>query len=185
MRWQALILVFSMAACNGGSPQRPEPARFDLGPRPVSAAEAGVIGVEVSVPSWLAGTGMQYRLLFAEPSRRLDFAESAWTAAPAELLRQSLAIRFGAGGKGRCRLHVDLDEFAQLFDSAVESRFVVEGRVALSADQDTLSSRRFSIVEKTGTADARGGVAAAAKAVGRLEEDLGSWAATFASRCRV
>ena len=69
----------------------------------------------------LNGPAMHYRLAYAEPLRRLTYAESRWAAPPAELLQAFLERRFfafpdaDASGNG-CRLELVIDEFEQRFE---------------------------------------------------------------------
>jgi cholesterol transport system auxiliary component len=180
------MMVLPLAACVSGPERSADPARFDLGPRPAKAAtlDAGIRNVEVLAPPWLAGGRMQYRLLYANPSRRLSYADSAWAAPPADLLAQALMLRLAPAGAGDCKLQVDLDEFAQVFDSATASRFVLEARASLYAEGKLLAGQGFALAQPAATADAKGGVAAAAVAERTLEDKLAGWLRPYLSRCR-
>lgn len=121
---------------------------------------------------------MQYRLLYAANQRRQNYAESRWVAPPAELVGHALRKRMLSGeAGGACRLRVDLDEFAQLFDSASASRVVLEARVQLVAPSggDILARRSFSLTRPAASADAGGGVAALTAAVEGLSAELHDW----------
>lgn len=128
-----------MAACTGLPKVAPSYAVHDFGgPEPVAARSLGfpLRNVEVVVPPWLASTAMQYRLAYAQATRRQAYVESRWAAQPAQLVELALkrAIRTGeAGAGGACRLRVELDEFAQVFDGEAVSRGVVEARAVLLA----------------------------------------------------
>jgi len=184
MRWLLLIVPLVLSACLGGQPRRSE-IRFDFGP-PASepAGDVGVMTVDLTTPSWLDSDAMQYRLLFADPTRRLDYAESRWVATPGELLRQTLEHRLAGSGDGRCRLAIDVAEFIQEFDTAQDSRFLLDIRATLSAGQDAVASRSFDEAVPAPTANAKGGVAAAALAVRQLGGDLAAWLAGYRGRCR-
>jgi cholesterol transport system auxiliary component len=184
MRWLFAMTTMVLSGCMGSPAQRPE-ARFDFGPLPAAAAAAtGVAGVEVMTPSWLDGDAMQYRLLYADAAQRLDYAESRWVAPPAELLGLALENRLAANGRGHCRLLVDLNEFVQVFDSPSASHFRLDARATLLADHEIVANQGFSETQPAPTADARGGVAAAATTVRLLGDALASWLAGQGSRCR-
>lgn len=185
MRLLACITALFLASCMGSPGYQGDVARFDFGPRttmPVN--QIGIARIDVTTPAWLGGSAMEYRLLYADAARRLEYSESRWAAPPAELLKQSLEHRLAAGG-GRCRLRIDLDEFIQVFDSPQSSRVVVEGRVTLLMDQDVLGERGFGLSPTAPAANAKGGVVAAAVAINTLGDDLATWLAGHVGRCRV
>jgi cholesterol transport system auxiliary component len=184
MRWLVSATTLLLLGCTGNTVQRADVTRFDFGPRTVSpVADTGISGVDVVTPSWLSGSTMQYRLLYFEAARRLDYAESGWVAPPAELLKQSLKHRL-AVGVGRCRMRIELDEFIQIFDSPQSSRFLMEGRATLFADQSVVAGRAFNLARPASTADAKGGVAAASVADMALGDELTVWASGYLDRCR-
>lgn len=184
MRWLIGITAIALSACSVGLVQRSE-ARFDFGPQPATAAgEMGLAGVQVTTPSWLDSDAMQYRLLYADPARRLDYAQSRWVAPPAELLRMSLQNQLAASGHGHCRLLVDVSEFVQVFDSPGSSHFRLDARATLLADQEIVASRSFSEMPPAPTSDAAGGVAAASTAVRQLGSAVAAWLAGQGGRCR-
>ena len=185
MRILAILIVVSgwLAACANPAVRRPDQARFDLGPAIIGPPLAvGVVAVTMEAPSWLAGSAMQYRLAYAEPVRRREFADSRWAAPPAELIGQALERRF-AGRGGGCRLHVELDEFLQVFEAPAQSSQVLAGRATLYAGTDVADRYGFLVARAAPTADARGGVTAAAEAVAAVAEELGSWLVR-SERCR-
>lgn len=182
---RSVVAIFAsllMVACVGNGTRSVELARFDLGPPSAAVSRGTLAAVEVAAPSWLAGSNMQYRLLYAEPTRRFDYAESRWAAPPAELLRQALERRFAADGAGRCRLHVEIDEWVQVFDSAQSSRLVLAGRAVLLGSPEVLARRSFSLSTAAPSADARGGVGASTAAVNALGDELAAWLASV-GRC--
>lgn len=180
MRWRPTTLIgftaaAAIAGCAGGPGTR-SVAQFDFGPLPAAAAPVpGVASVEVAAPSWLTGGGIAYRLAWLDPRRRHEYAESRWAAPPAELLSRALAGRLAGGG--RCRLHLDLDEFIHVFDSPTASRWEVAARATLSVAGVVRARRPFAASVPAPSADARGGVAAAATAIAELADRLGEWAA--------
>ena len=156
-------------------------AYFDLGavrPAPNNRIVASLRSIDVFAVSWLDSSAMQYRLLYSANQRRQNFAESRWVAPPAELVGHALRKRMlsGAAG-GACRLRVDLDEFAQIFDSASASRAVLEARVQLVAPTggEILARHSFSLSRPSASADASGGATALAGAVEALSTELHDW----------
>lgn len=178
-----LLMVALLAACTGLPKVAPSYAVHDFGgPEPVAARSLGfpLRNVEVVVPPWLASTAMQYRLAYAQATRRQAYVESRWAAQPAQLVELALkrAIRTGeAGAGGACRLRVELDEFAQVFDGEAVSRGVVEARAVLLAPRtdQIIASRSFSLARPAPSADALGGVSALRASVRDLGSELFGW----------
>ena len=178
-----LLMVALLAACTGLPKVAPSYAVHDFGgPEPVAARSLGfpLRNVEVVVPPWLASTAMQYRLAYAQATRRQAYVESRWAAQPAQLVELALkrAIRTGeAGAGGACRLRVELDEFAQVFDGEAVSRGVVEARAVLLAPRtdQLVASRSFSLARPAPSADALGGVSALRGGVQELGSELFGW----------
>ncbi len=192
MRFVPLLLSMWLAGCFGGVGNRVETALYDLAgvsvADPVAADVPDGSGVsppllrlaEVQAPVWLGTPAMQYRLAYAEPERRFSFAESRWVAPPAELLDSALRRgkivtrnRFEADG---CQLHVELQEFIQVFDAPASSRALMEARVSLLAPRNArlLAQRSFRQSPSAG-ADARAGAAGFVVAVRDMGRDLDKW----------
>lgn len=190
MRMPSIMLVAAalcLPGCFGGAGVQGDPALYDIpaGPAPQTSAASGMAVhlAPVRAPGWLMTSAMQYRLAYADASRRLSYAESRWAAPPAELV--DLALRrdpsFAASGDARvggsgCQLLVNLDEFIQVFDAPGTSRAQVEVRASLlsSGDRRALAQHRVLRTPPAG-ADARSGVAAFAVALHELKDDLGNW----------
>lgn len=168
----------SIAACVGNVRQN-EVAAYDLGPaavvwRPVTPA---LRDIDVAAPSWLGGGAMHYRLLYADGQRRMAYAESRWAAPPAQLLERALK-RQPAAGEGGCRLRIELDELAQVFDAPQSSRMVLEARAALLLPRgDAVVARKAFALQEPAGADAKSGAAAAAAAARAFGGALGVWLA--------
>lgn len=181
--WMMVGAAALLTGCLGNSTRPAEPARFDFGPAAIDGSPPGVAAVEVGAPSWLAGSTMQYRLSYAEPTRRFDYADSRWAAPPAELLGLTLERRLAGPAAGRCRLRIELDELVQDFDQPNASRLVLVGRAVLLGSPEVLARRSFAFAPAAPTADAKGGVAAATTAVKALGDDMAAWVAGI-DRCR-
>jgi cholesterol transport system auxiliary component len=192
----AVALALLAAGCVPNN-VRNDAAVFDFGATAPAWPAPLLRGVDVVAPSWLNTSAMQYRLAQADAARRHAYTESRWTAPPAELLEQALRRQaLAASGEANattlgCRLRVDLDELVQTFDSPQSSRVVLAVRANLmSRDERTLASRSFTLERAAASADARGGVAAAAAAVQGLTGELAGWVAgmsagksALATRC--
>ena len=180
----SLLIAALLAGCTGLPKVAPAYAVHDFGgPDPVAARSPGVPlrGLEVVAAPWLASTAIQYRLAYAQPTRRQAYVASRWAAQPAQLVELALkrAVRTGgeAGTSGACRLRVELDEFAQVFDEAAASRGVVEARAFLLAPRSDqiVASRGFSLARPAPSADALGGVAALRGGVRQMGVELSDW----------
>lgn len=176
-----LLSVVLLAGCGAGPRSMSNVAYYDLGavqPAPNNRIVASLRSIDVFAVSWLDSTAIQYRLLHAANQRRQNYAESRWVAPPAELLGHALRKRMLSGeAGGACRLRVDMDEFAQLFDSDKASRAVLEARVQLVAPTggEVLARRSFSLSRPAASADAAGGVAALSGAVEAFSAELHDW----------
>jgi len=175
------LSVLLLAACGGSAKSVSNVAYFDLGAvqsAPNNRIVATLRTIDVFAVSWLDTSAMQYRLLYAANQRRQNYAESRWAGTPSELLGHALRKRMLSGtAGGACRLRVDLDEFLQVFDSAKESRALLEARVQLIAPAggEVLVRRSFSLSRPAASADAGGGAAAMAGAVEALSTELHDW----------
>ena len=178
-----MLAVVLLAACTGLPKVAPTYAVHDFGgPDPVAAHSLGfpLRNIEVVAAPWLASTAMQYRLAYAQATRRQGYVESRWAAQPAQLVELALkrAIRTGeAGVAGACRLRVELDEFVQVFDRETASRGVVEVRAVLLAPRtdQIVASRSFSLAQPAPSADALGGVSALRGGVQGLGSEIFGW----------
>lgn len=180
-----------LAGCVPNTVRQSDAAAFDFGEAAGGWNAPALRGVDVAAPSWLGTAAMQYRLAYSDPARRRAYADSRWAAPPAELLEQALRRRaLGASGTVLgCRLRVELDEFVQSFDSAQSSRIVLAVRATLlSRNEQALASRAFAVERPAASADAGGGVTAAAAAVQGLAADLAGWVSAeksaLATRCQ-
>jgi cholesterol transport system auxiliary component len=193
MRALAILIAFLLAGCIGNVRQTAT-ATLDLGSAEVAwrPASLPLRGVGVFAPAWLGTSALQYRLLYSDPARRMAYTESRWAAPPGDLVERMLNRQTPAQGGG-CRLRLDLDELAQVFDTPQASRTLLDARASLVAPNGdaVLLRKAFSIARPAPTADARGGVAAAAAAVQALGGELGAWLEqaardnpAVAARCR-
>lgn len=143
---------------------------------------------DATAPSWLDNNAIHYRLLYHNPTQSYTYASSRWIAAPAALLTQQIRNRIVAStneqvikdnstAKTDYALHIELEEFTQLFETTDVSHIVIGLRASL-VERNTrklLAQKDLSITEKTPTADAAGAVFALSSASNRLINELVDW----------
>lgn len=178
-------------------------ARFDLGPptMPVSAAaganaptsdvaaagaqQLSPLKVVVNAPSWLDSDLIYYRLPASEGDQARVYANSRWLASPARLfgdrLRAALSVDravLAAGDPAAApALRVELEEFAQYFDSTSASHGVVQVRATLFDGPKLLAQTTLRSQAPAGSADAAGGARALATASDAVQKQLIQWLA--------
>jgi cholesterol transport system auxiliary component len=183
---RATVLCAALLAGCFAQPRVPEPALYDLGIVPVERvvaanADTGLPAVRVrtSAPSWLDDTSMHYRLLYADDLQTLTYAYARWVAPPAELVAQRLRHRLvesgaatGAAASAEL-LHVELEEFVQLFETPTRSF----GRVSVHLRLSGASGAQASFTEQIAapTPDAAGGVRALAAATDAVIARIVGW----------
>jgi cholesterol transport system auxiliary component len=181
----ALTIVLALGGCVGSPTKSIEVAQYDLGSSATQSNPPALAlrGIDVQAPSWLGTPAMQYRLSYANAERRQAFAESRWAAPPSELLEVSLRRQLVATATGSCRLRLELDEFAQVFDAPGVSRSVLEARASLVAGKgdQVLARRTISLNKAAASADARGGVGAFAGLALETGKNLTEWLATLST----
>lgn len=137
-RWLACIGVLTASAC---APLLPDPVAgptlFDLGPLPAEESRPAIAAAvrldRVRAPSWLDSTAMNYRLLHEQPAALHRYADHAWIAPPAELIRMRLEHLLTVDGSRADdrRLELELLTFEQLFHSADSAEVEIRLRARL------------------------------------------------------
>lgn len=175
-RFAALIFVFLLAACGGGS-TAPESRTFDLGLAAPGTALPAVRIATVRAVTPFEATDMQYRLAYRNTVEIAAFANSRWAASPAELLRKQL-LRAANDKPGKCALDVEIQEFTQVFSAKEASEARIELRAWLGAGGSRGAvSRGWSVAEPNAGTDAVSGAAAFARAADRAIGELSGWIA--------
>lgn len=180
-RVAAALLALALAACSV-VPVQPPVAVYDFGGRAAEAGPAGLPGgLQVQAPPWLEGSGIVYRLAYADAARLASYRDSRWAAPPAALLHEALRQRMArAPGPPRATiLRIEIEEFAQVFDEATRSRAVLRLRAAVQ-DADgrrVLREQVFMQDVQAATPDAAGGAHALAEAAARAATRVLDWAA--------
>lgn len=190
---KAIVILLSLAGLAGcaavGGAAKPVIGYYDFGHvTPAVAAPAIPLrSLGVFAPSWLGNAAMQYRLAYADATRRETYSASRWAAPPAELLEHGLRRQFGATSEAAtsssrtsaagCRLRVDIDEFSQVFDSPTRSHAKLEARLSLwpLRGEPALAQHSLRLAQPAATADAGGGVAAFSLVAGTAGTEIAAW----------
>lgn len=198
-RARALFVCMALAlgAC---SPLQPHPRAlvYDFGPGPVSASAtnrmaplSALVLAEVDAHAALDGTAVLYRLAYSDARQLRPYAQARWSMAPAQLLRQRLREQWGqrravlnaAQGMvvppATLSLHLELDEFSQLFESSSHSTGLVRLRAtvgqAAAGTERLVAQRSFVVQRPAPTTDAAGGVQALTAATDAVLAELAQW----------
>lgn len=141
--------------------------------------------VVVNAPSWLDADVIYYRLPASEGDQARVYANSRWLASPARLfgdrLRSALSVDrpvLAAGDPTAApALRVELEEFAQYFDSTSSSHGVVQVRATLFDGPKLLAQTTLRAQAPAPSADAAGGARALALASDAVQTQLIQWLA--------
>ncbi|BDD91501.1 hypothetical protein PanNE5_09410 [Pandoraea sp. NE5] len=141
--------------------------------------------VVVNAPSWLDVDTIYYRLPASDGDQARGYANSRWLASPARLfgdrLRAALSVDrpvLAAGDPTAApALRVELEEFAQYFDSASTSHGVVQIRATLFDGPKLLAQTTLRAQAPAASADAAGGTRALAAASDAVQTQLIQWLA--------
>ena len=202
IRLLALVTFAWLAGCSGFIDKPQCPVLFDLGPTSPVAAQptqmdprVPLILPDIGASGALDCSAVLYRLGYSDDHQLRAYSQSRWSAPPPQLVRQRLREQLGrerpvltldeSAALDRQNLgalyllRLELEEFAQVFDSADRSRGVVRLRATLlattgSGDQ-LLGQRSIAVEGLAPTADASGGVRALTAATDAAAADIGQW----------
>jgi cholesterol transport system auxiliary component len=168
-----------------------------------SAGEANATGAngkilevaQISVPEWLSGTAMYYRLDYRNDNQLAAYAQSDWIAPPAAMLEPILRHRLAGGGwravigprdpaTADASLQLRLDDFSQAFAVPGDSKGVLDATATLvdSHSDGVIAQKHFHIEVAAATPDAQGGAKALAEASRKFAAQLQGWAQAAAHR---
>ena len=152
---------------------------------------------QVSVPDWLSGNAMYYRLDYRNDDRLAAYAQSDWIAPPASLLEPILRHALASGGwravvgprnpaTADASLQLRLDDFSQAFAQPGESKGVLDATATLidNHNDSVIAQKHFHIEVAAATSDAQGGAKALAVASRRFASQLRRWAQASAADAR-
>jgi cholesterol transport system auxiliary component len=174
---------------------------YDFGPGTVPTAQAPAVRqaslalAEVEATGALEGSAVLYRLGYVDAHQLRPYAHARWTAPPGQLVRQRLRELLGRdrvilsetegaalareGGTLPRVLRLELEEFAQYFESADQSFGRARLRATLventPAGERLLAQRSFDFRQPAASPDAPGGVRALAAATDALALELAQW----------
>lgn len=191
------LMILALTGCAQLQPH-PRATVYDFGPGPVADAPANrmanlptLVLAEVDASAALDSTAVLYRLAYSDAQQLRPYAQARWSMAPAQLLRQRLSEHLGqrravlnaaqglAVPQSAMSLHLELDEFSQLFDSAEHSTGLVRLRATVgqaNAGADRLVAQRSFVVQRPAPSqDAAGGVRALTLAVDAVVADIAQW----------
>jgi cholesterol transport system auxiliary component len=187
----AAISVFStllLGGCAGMMARdKMPPAVYDFGqpvPADVKNAKAdklaGRLALDVRAAPWLDGPAIDYRLAYADPLERSQYADSRWAASPALLLAAQLRRQIGFAAvdsvASDCVLRVELQEFSQVFTAPLSSQGVLQGQVSLiDGKRRLIAGRAIGIERPAPSPNATGGVQALVEASDELGRQLADW----------
>jgi len=193
VRWTLLLLVALLPACAGLPERAPAPLRYDFGPAaPVTQPAPGarpLLALRVQASPALDSPAMLYRLVYADAQQLRAYSQARWAMVPAELLQQRLREGLGrqyvlppAGDAAPRLLHIELEEFSQLFSSPDQSTGLLRLRASLlhrtAGGEQLLAQRELQLQQPAVSADAPGGVRALGAATDAAVTELVQWLQT-------
>lgn len=180
-----------LSGCASGSQSM---ALFDLGSLQLNntavAMPLPAISIaEIKAPAWLDSQRMFYRLSYSADQQPRPYADSKWTMPPAQLFLLRLKSRLShAGGvvvpasDGAAKLpvlRIEADDFSQVFQNQGQSNAHIAMRASLFDGRVLRAQKMFVKQLPANSADARGGVAALAKASDAIIDEMAVWLTTL------
>nr|WP_315491302.1 ABC-type transport auxiliary lipoprotein family protein [uncultured Rhodoferax sp.] len=177
---------------------KPRATVYDFGPGPVATAASNrmaplptLVLADTEASAALDSTAVLYRLAYSDAQQLRPYALARWSMTPAQLLRQRLHDQLGqrravlnaaqgvVADKPAMVLHLELDEFSQLFETAERSSGLVRLRATLGqggqGSQRLVAQRSFIVQRPAASADAAGGVRALTEASDAVIAEIAQW----------
>jgi cholesterol transport system auxiliary component len=196
--WFALgACLLMLAGCAQLASRQSFPKHYTLTGSPMSARQspdpasrqATLQVSRITVPPWLQGTALYYRLDYRQNDRIAAYAQSDWVSPPARLLEpiirnaisRSGTWRIVTGPTGSTRtdfsLHIGLDDFSQAFASPNRSRGVLDATATLVDNRNgkAIAQKYFHAEAAAPSPDAQGGVKALNHAALQFTGELERW----------
>lgn len=194
----SILIFYLLSGCTAIHKSQPPISIYDFGLQPSQHTpntlqqspklRKSILIADATAPSWLDNNAIHYRLLYHNPSQSYTYANSRWIATPTAILTQRIRNRIVTNTKEQVIkdsstartdyvLHVELEEFSQLFDMIDDSHVVIGLRASLIErnSRHLIAQKDFSIKEKTPAADAAGAVFALNSASNQLINELIDW----------
>lgn len=190
VRWALLLSAALLSACAGLPERAPAPLRYDFGPAAAVTQPAPgtrpLLALRVQASPALDSPAMLYRLAYADAQQLRAYSQARWAMVPAELLQQRLREGLGrqyvlppAGETAPRLLHIELEEFSQLFRSADQSAGLLRLRASLlqrtAGGEQLVAQRELQLQQPAASADAAGGVRALGAATDAAVTELVQW----------
>ncbi|MYM98068.1 ABC-type transport auxiliary lipoprotein family protein [Duganella vulcania] len=191
------IAIAAVAALLGACASKGQPtAQYDFGPlqqtpapTQVPAAIGALIVADIAGPNALDTERMQYRLLYSDARQSRPYAYNQWTATPFQLMTQRMKARIAQAGvkvlsttdaaASPTVLRMEVNDFAQNFDSATSSTGVVDLRASLFRNHKLVDQKTFTRSSPAPSPDAAGGAQALAAATDAVTADVLAWLAAL------
>src|SRR5450830_162116 len=194
-RFGLISVVCIISACAGNTALQRQ--QYDFGLSGLSDVQSNppdkkspaqrvqIILADIQVVPPLDSNAMWYRLQYENVQQLKTYAQARWSMPPAQLFAQRLKIKSLSGGvrlissndsiSGIPVLHLEIDEFSQIFTSISDNHAQINVRATLSKGNMIISQRRFATAIPGKTADAAGGAYAMKEASDLLINDLEQW----------
>lgn len=146
-----------------------------------------ILIANVTAPLWLDTPAIHYRLAYHNIAQSYTYANSRWSSPPAFLLTQQikqriatdthhLVIKDSSVAIAEYDLHIELEEFAHIFNTLSDSYVSMRFRASLVNNAHRMVAQKiFSTTHVAETADAAGAVNAFAIASNQLTNSLVDW----------
>jgi len=190
-------MALGLGGCSALQP-KPRATVHDFGPGPVTTVATtrmaplpALVLADAEASAALDSNAVLYRLTYSDAQQLRPYSLARWSMAPAQLLQQRLREHLGqrravlnaalglAADKPAKVLHLELDEFSQLFETAERSSGLVRVRATLGQGGqgvERLVAQRSFIVQRPATsADAAGGVRALTEATDAAIAEIALW----------
>jgi cholesterol transport system auxiliary component len=189
MRPAAILLGLLAAGCAAHPPTL---ARYDFDSihslaAPTARLHATIVIPTVRTQSWLRTSALVYRIAYSTPPHPETYAQSEWSAPPAELLTLRLRQAVSAANAGFTlrsatrnmdgyRLDVTLEQFVQVFSTPRDSRcFVTLSATLTGQGERILAQRTFHSERQAPSHDAPGAVQGLVDATDASLEQILLW----------
>lgn len=142
---------------------------------------------QATAPLWLDNPAIHYRLAYHNAAQSYTYANSRWSSPPAFLLTQQIKQKIAAGthhlvikdssvATADYELHIEIEEFSQIFDTLTNSYVAIRFRASLVNNAHRLVGQKiFNTTHATATADAAGAVSSFTVASNQLINELIEW----------
>jgi cholesterol transport system auxiliary component len=189
----AALAALLLAGC--AAPHTETAGLYDFGLLPAASTPVVIRPLpalsiaDPTVPTWLDRHTMTYRLAYANDLQPHAYASSRWSSTPLQLFAQRLKARIGQTGSmvvpasdgavNILTLHIEADDFSQVFSSPTESFANISLRAAVLRERVLVAQKTFSARTPAPTPDAQGGVRALSQASDAVIDDMTRWLATL------